>query len=729
MTANDLMNEGLNFLNKGNYNDALDKFNKALDVDPNLTEYNYYKGVTQQLLSQFDNALESFNKELSLNPNHINSLISKGTTLCILDRKEDGIAEFDKALEIEPNNIQALNNKSIALQQLNKYDESIECLDKSIEADNSNYVSHLSKGNLKAAQEKYKEAIECYKNATEKNPNSAQAFYNMGVCYINLKQYDEAKNCFEDALKIIPDLYEALIGKATIEYEKKNYQEAINLFDEILKKYPCNDNILFKKGICQEELEKIEEAVKTFDEALKINPNNIECLYQKGSCLDTLNKKDEAISCYDKIIEDNNNKFLEDTHLLKGKILLDQEKFEEANKEFDEVIKLNPNSASAYFYKGYINATGDPRDGKEAIKNFSQCINIDSSDKLFYYNLGIALLDEQYLEQCKGYLYKAYELDNTFYKPLLKIGEVYLKIGKYDEALAYFDLILKNEPDNEAALVRKGDTYLMKNNISEAMNLYESVLKLNEKNEDALLGMGICCHKMNKEDEAMDYYEKVLQVNDENPNALYNKAILLSNKGEHKSSNDLLKKAKNLDDSPYILYAYGLNNLRDKKYDLALENFNSCIEKNFNNPEIFHAEAQALYGNGEYEKADQFVDQAINAKNNYFNAWNTKANILDKMGKKIDALSWYKSAGESKPENALYLTNCCVSLLENEYPDESKKLLTYIESIYQSQKNLFSEQEYDFIENTIKNLNDKFNNVNKNAKIIKLPPTENNSGN
>ena len=143
MSAEDLMNEGKNFLREGNYNDALEKFNQSLEIDPKLPECNFYKGITHQFLSQYDDALNSFNNELSLNPNHVNALISKGTTLCLLDRKEEGIVEFDKALDIEPSNNQALINKSIALQKLNKYDESLQCLNQSIEDDDTGALADI----------------------------------------------------------------------------------------------------------------------------------------------------------------------------------------------------------------------------------------------------------------------------------------------------------------------------------------------------------------------------------------------------------------------------------------------------------------------------------------------------------------------------------------------------------------------------------------------------------
>ena len=336
----------------------------------------------------------------------------------------------------------------------------------------------------------------------------------------------------------------------------------------------------------------------------------------------------------------------------------------------------------------------------------------------------MALIDENYLEQSITYLYKAYELDPTFYKALLKIGEVFFKQQKYDEALAYFNEILKADPNNDSALAKKGDILFMNNNIQEAMNLYQKALDNNENNEDALLGMGLCKHKMNELDEAINYYDKVLKVNDENANAMYNKAVALIAKGEKRGVNDLLKKAKKLDDSSYILYACGLNNLKDKKYDSANEMFDSCIQKDLKTPEVYLSKGQALYGNGEYEEALKYIDQAIQAKGEYYNAWNTRANTLDKLGKKDEALSWYKAAGDSKPDNALYLINYCVALLENGYNEQCKQLLAYVESIYQSQKNLFNEQEFAFIEKSIKNIHDKLDNVNKDAKFVRLDPSQ-----
>ena len=314
-------------------------------------------------------------------------------------------------------------------------------------------------------------------------------------------------------------------------------------------------------------------------------------------------------------------------------------------------------------------------------------------------------------------------MDPKFFKALLKLGEILLKKDRYDEALVYFDSILKDEPNNELALIRKADTLYMKGNTPEAMDLYQKALSVNGNNEDALLGMGLCKHRNNELDEAINYYDKALSNDEENSNAMYNKAVALVAKGETKSVGELLKKAKNLDNAPYILYANGLNYLKEKKYDLANQMFDTCMEQNLKTPEVLLSKGQALYGNADYDEALKYVDEAIKAKDDYFNAWNTRANILDKLGKKDEALNWYKGAADSKPDNALYLINYCIALLENGYKDKCQELLTYIESMYQSQRPLFNEQEYEFIEKGIKNVHDKLDNDNKNATVVRLAPS------
>ena len=88
---------------------------------------------------------------------------------------------------------------------------------------------------------------------------------------------------------------------------------------------------------------------------------------------------------------------------------------------------------------------------------------------------------------------------------------------------------------------------------------------------------------------------------------------------------------------------------------------------------------------------------------------NTKANILDKIGKKVEALDWYKKAAESKPENVIFILNYSLALLENKNKEKSKEMFELAKSFYkQKQIDLYNEQEINFIETNFQKLDDKF---------------------
>ena len=687
-----LLNKGIDLIDKGKYNEALENINKVIESGENLIDGYYNKGLIYQLLSEYEKAIESFNKLLSLEPNHINSIISKGNIYCRLGKLNEGIEQFEKVLNIDKNNYIALMNKSMALKQLKKYEESLECLNKIIKINDNNEIIYINKGNIMSYLGKNEEAIKAFKLAIKKNPNNPQSFYNMGICYLNINNINESYNCFDSALKINPEMIEALIGKSIIESKNKNYKNSIEIYDKIIKLNPSNHIIFFEKSNCLQKLEKYEEAIKCLDQALKINPNNIEYLFRKGRCLDILGQKDDAIKTFDDIFLINNklnnknnnlNYIIEECHLLKGQILIDLKKNDKANNEFDEVLKINPLNSKAYFCKG--NLYEKENDINNAKIYFSKCIFIEQTNSLAYYNLGIIVLKEKNYEESIKLFNKAYEIDPKNTKSLLKIGEILYLEEKYDLSNQYFDKILTIEPNNELALIHKADILLKKNKIQNALELYEKVLEINEFNEKALIGIGVCKYKMNLINDAILYFDKTLEINKENEIALYKKAIVLFNKGESNFLKNLIRQKRNIIEIIDDNYEKGLILFLKKEYDLAIKNYDICLEKEKKNSIIFYQEGLAFYENKKYDLAIKAFDKALELRQDYPNAIHGKALILDKIGNKKEALPLFKKVNEFKPENALFLMNYCLSLYDNGYFEKCKEILDKVELLHKNQ--------------------------------------------
>ena len=249
----------------------------------------------------------------------------------------------------------------------------------------------------------------------------------------------------------------------------------------------------------------------------------------------------------------------------------------------------------------------------------------------------------------------------------------------------------------------------MKEKFEEALELYEKVIIINELNEEALINIGICKRKLFKIDEAINFYDKALKINNNNESTLFNKAIALNFKGINEEANNLLERAKELNDSEDILYLSILIYLNDKNYSKVNELLDNYNNKQITNPGIYNIKAQVLYDEEKFEEALKYIERALELNPNYNHALNTKANILDKLGKKEEAIIWYKKAAENKPENIIFLLNYCLSLLENKNKEKSKEIFDNVKQLYkQNLHAIYNEQEVNFIKKNIQKLENKF---------------------
>ena len=105
----------------------------------------FKKGLEATFKHKYDEAIQYFDKILEIDPKNVDALNNKGVSLGNLHKYDEAIQYFDKVLEINPKNVDALNNKAAALIKLAKYDEAIQYLDKILEIDPKNAVALSNK--------------------------------------------------------------------------------------------------------------------------------------------------------------------------------------------------------------------------------------------------------------------------------------------------------------------------------------------------------------------------------------------------------------------------------------------------------------------------------------------------------------------------------------------------------------------------------------------------------
>lgn len=160
--------EGCRLFSEKRYEDALDVFNKALEINPKNEFALSRKGVALEFLSKYEEALNALDKALEINPQSTFSLLRKGHILeCLQGKHENALNIFNNILKIDPKNENALSHKGIILANMEKYEEALEAFNKTLEINPTAVDALLNKGNVMLDLKRYSDALDIAKKAKD----------------------------------------------------------------------------------------------------------------------------------------------------------------------------------------------------------------------------------------------------------------------------------------------------------------------------------------------------------------------------------------------------------------------------------------------------------------------------------------------------------------------------------------------------------------------------------
>ena len=206
----------------------------------------------------------------------------------------------------------------------------------------------------------------------KKFPENVDALLKLAEIYYIVKQYQKGIDYVNKALKINDRLAKAYYLKGSIYRESGDTARAVSSLETAIEQDTKFENAYIDIALMY-AARKNPIALEYYNNALKINPYNDNTIYARAKLLQDIGKIDEAIFEYKSIL--NKNKNCENCYYNLGAIYLEIKKDNKtALDNFTKAIALNPNSAQAYFARGYTYSK--LKDKASAKADYNMCLKI-----------------------------------------------------------------------------------------------------------------------------------------------------------------------------------------------------------------------------------------------------------------------------------------------------------------------------------------------------------------
>ena len=219
---------------------------------------------------------------------------------------------------------------------------------------------------------------------------------------------------------------------------------------------------------------------------------------------------------------------------LLGTILMSEGRLDEASMHFQEATSKGSNNPAIYVNSAICQiGMGNPDTCIELCKHALD-INPDYSNA--WNIMGNGYLGKREFGKAADAFRKALEKQPYFTDARFNLGRALLESGKSEDALAQFEAVLEQTPNNVHALTCKADVLAGKHLPAEAAELYQKALGLNPDYAPAHTGLGRLYRQLEHFDEALACFKRAIELNPDSIEALMYAGETFRKLGQHEAA-------------------------------------------------------------------------------------------------------------------------------------------------------------------------------------------------
>lgn len=216
ISSREYLERGILLAQRESYHEALENFNRSLDLEPGNADTYYERAIVYELVGRDALAREDYSSAIRLSPDFALSYNNRGLLLSRLELHEEAVRDFSRMIQLEADNPNAYESRGRAYAALNKPHEAIADFSQAILLESASLGLDLNARKLTLDDELSSDAEE------EVGQDLLEALgsqYNASLLALRgqqqlaLKNYEDALSDFDLALQQDAELAKAWLGR------------------------------------------------------------------------------------------------------------------------------------------------------------------------------------------------------------------------------------------------------------------------------------------------------------------------------------------------------------------------------------------------------------------------------------------------------------------------------------------------------------------------------------
>jgi serine/threonine-protein kinase len=299
----------LDFQKPGNIDAAIDRFTRAMDLDPRFAAA--HAGLGGALWLKYEashdaavvaRARAACMQALALAPESSPGHVCLGTVALGTGAFGDAVAEFQRVVDRDPTSDEATLGLARA-QARNGATQAAEATYKhAILLRPQYWATHVWLGTFYREQGRYADAAREYELATTLTPDNARAYYILGNLYFTIGRYEDAITACQKSAALVPSIQAFGNWGATLS-RLRRFNEAADMFERGRRlgpeDYRLDGNLArayYWSGRRAEAATLYRRAVELATQALNVNPQDVDARISLAAFYAKLADRDRAIA-------------------------------------------------------------------------------------------------------------------------------------------------------------------------------------------------------------------------------------------------------------------------------------------------------------------------------------------------------------------------------------------------------------------------------------------------